>query len=123
MKALQGDQSCVDEMVQEFQRRRDVMVEKINAIPGLSCCKPQGAFYIMMNITEILGRRYNGRIIESSLDFAELLLAEKQVALVPGVAFEAEGYCRLSYAVGMDSIVTGLERIAEFIAGLDTDPT
>ena len=123
MKALQGDQSCVDEMVQEFQRRRDVMVEKINAIPGLSCCKPQGAFYIMMNITEILGRRYNGRIIESSLDFAELLLAEKQVALVPGVAFEAEGYCRLSYAVGMDSIVTGLERIAEFIAGLDTDLT
>lgn len=123
MKALQGDQSCVDEMVQEFQRRRDVMVEKINAIPGLSCCKPQGAFYIMMNIIEILGRRYNGRIIESSLDFAELLLAEKQVALVPGVAFEAEGYCRLSYAVGMDSIETGLERIAEFIAGLDTDPT
>lgn len=121
MKALQGDQSCVDEMVQEFQRRRDVMVEKINAIPGLSCCKPQGAFYIMMNITEILGRRYNGRIIESSLDFAELLLAEKQVALVPGVAFEAEGYCRLSYAVGMDSILTGLERIAEFVAGLDAE--
>lgn len=121
MKALQGDQSCVEEMVQEFQRRRDVMVEKINAIPGLSCCKPQGAFYIMMNITGILGRRYNGRMMESSLDFAELLLAEKQVALVPGVAFEAEGYCRLSYAVSMDSILTGLERIAEFIEELDAE--
>lgn len=118
MKALQGDQSCVTEMVQEFQKRRDVMVERINAIPHVSCRKPAGAFYIMMNIKEVLGKSYDGRIIESSLDFAELLLAEKQVAVVPGVAFEAEGYCRLSYAVSMEQIERGLDRIAEFIAML-----
>ncbi|MGN0761960.1 MAG: pyridoxal phosphate-dependent aminotransferase [Aristaeellaceae bacterium] len=119
MKALQGDQSCVDEMVAEFQKRRDVMVERINSIPGLSCRKPAGAFYIMMNIKEILGRSYNGRKLESSLDFAELLLAEKQVALVPGVAFEAEGYCRLSYAVSLENINKGLDRIEEFVRSLD----
>ena len=119
MKALQGDQSCVDEMVAEFQKRRDVMVERINSIPGLSCRKPAGAFYIMMNIKELMGRSYNGRKLESSLDFAELLLAEKQVALVPGVAFEAEGYCRLSYAVSMENINKGLDRIEEFVRSLD----
>ena len=96
----------------------DAMVEKINAIPGLSCRKPQGAFYIMMNIKQMLGKHYDGRMIESSLDFAELLLAEKQVALVPGVAFEAEGYCRLSYAVSMENILEGLSRIGEFVAEL-----
>ncbi len=118
MKALQGDQSCVDAMVAEFEKRRDVMVEKINAIPGISCRKPQGAFYLMMNIKELLGKHYEGRMIESSLDFAELLLAEKQVALVPGVAFEAEGYCRLSYAVSMENILDGVNRIAAFAAEL-----
>ena len=119
MAALEGDQSCVDEMVTEFQKRRDVMVERINAIPGLSCRKPQGAFYIMMNIKNVLGRSYHGRVLESSLDFAELLLAEQQVAVVPGVAFEAEGYCRLSYATSMEQINKGLDRIAAFVASLD----
>ena len=118
MKALQGDQSCVDEMVKEFEKRRDLMVERINAIPGISCRKPQGAFYIMMNIKQLLGRTYNGRVLESSMDFAELLLAEKQVAVVPGVAFEAEGYCRLSYAVSADQINRGLDRIDEFVRTL-----
>ena len=118
MKALQGDQSCVDEMVKEFEKRRDLMVERINAIPGISCRKPQGAFYIMMNIKQLLGRTYNGRVLESSMDFAELLLAEKQVAVVPGVAFEAEGYCRLSYAVSADQINRGLDRIEEFVRTL-----
>ena len=118
MKALQGDQSCVYAMVAQFAKRRDAMVEKINAIPGLSCRKPQGAFYIMMNIKQMLGKHYDGRMIERSLDFAELLLAEKQVALVPGVAFEAEGYCRLSYAVSMENILEGLSRIGEFVAEL-----
>ena len=118
MKVLQGDQSCVDAMVAQFEKRRDAMVENINAIPVLSCRKPQGAFYIMMNIKQMLGKHYDGRMIESSLDFAELLLAEKQVALVPGVAFEAEGYCRLSYAVSMENILEGLSRIGEFAAEL-----
>ena len=73
----------------------------------------------MMNIKEMIGRHYNGRVIEDSMDFAELLLAEKQVAVVPGIAFEAEGYCRLSYAVSMDNILEGLDRIAAFVNELD----
>lgn len=115
MKALQTEESCIDDMVQEFQNRRDVMHERINQIPGVSCLKPQGAFYIMMNIKRLLGRSYDGRIIESSMDFAELLLAEKQVAVVPGAAFEAEGFCRLSYATSLEQINRGLDRIEEFV--------
>ena len=119
MKALQGDQQCVADMVAEFQKRRDLMVERINSISGLSCRKPQGAFYIMLNIKELLGRRYQGRRIEDSLDFAELLLADKQVAVVPGIAFEAEGFCRLSYAASTENINKGLDRIEQFVKGLD----
>ena len=116
--ALLGDQTCVKEMVAEFEKRRNAMVERINAIPNISCRKPAGAFYIMMNIKKLLGRHYNGRILESSLDFAELLLAEKQVAVVPGVAFEAEGFCRLSYAASMETCMRGLDRIEEFVRSL-----
>ncbi len=115
MKALQGDQSCVTEMVAEFERRRNAMVEKINEIPGISCRKPAGAFYIMMNIKQLLGKHFGTRVLESSMDFAELLLAEKQVAVVPGIAFEAEGFCRLSYAVSMESCMEGVKRIGEFV--------
>ncbi len=115
MKALQGDQSCVTEMVAEFERRRNAMVEKINEIPGVSCRKPAGAFYIMMNIKPLLGKHFGGRVLESSMDFAELLLAEKQVAVVPGIAFEAEGFCRLSYAISMESCMEGVKRIGEFV--------
>ena len=91
------------------------MVERINQIAGISCLKPEGAFYVMMNIKDVLGRRYNGRILEDSMDFAELLLAEKHVAVVPGAAFEAEGFCRLSYAISVDRINEGLNRIESFI--------
>ena len=118
LKALQGDQSCVTEMVAEFQKRRDAMVEHINSIPHVSCRKPAGAFYIMLNIKELLGRRYNGRLVETSQDFAELLLAEKEVAVVPGIAFEAEGYCRLSYALSLENCIKGVDRIGEFVESL-----
>ncbi len=116
--ALDGDQTCVTDMVRQFQKRRDLIVERINAISGLSCLKPEGAFYVMLNIKDIIGRKYNGRSIEDSMDFAELLLAEKQVAVVPGVAFEAEGFCRMSYAISEDRINEGLDRIAAFISEL-----
>ena len=115
LKALEAGDECIQPMVAEFEKRRDAMVERINQIPGLSCLKPQGAFYIMLNIKQLLGRSYNGRMIESSLDFAELLLAEKEVAVVPGVAFEAEGFCRLSYAIALEQCLKGLDRIEEFV--------
>ena len=115
LKALESGDECIRPMVAEFEKRRDAMVERINQIPGLSCLKPQGAFYIMLNIKQLLGRSYNGRTIESSMDFAELLLAEKEVAVVPGVAFEAEGFCRLSYAIALEQCLKGLDRIEEFV--------
>ena len=116
--ALNMDQTCVCEMVQEFERRRDAICWRINAIPGLSCNKPQGAFYVMMNIKAILGKRYKEQRIDDSMTFAEVLLREQKVAVVPGVAFEAEGYCRLSYATSMDNIQRGLDRIGAFVAAL-----
>lgn len=118
MKALQSGDDCIRPMVAEFERRRNAMVERINQIPGLSCRKPRGAFYIMLNIEQVMGKSYDGRVIDSSRTFAELLLAEKHVAVVPGVAFEAEGFCRLSYAVSMEHCMEGLRRIGEFVTGL-----
>ena len=116
--ALNSDQDCVCRMVEEFERRRDAICGRINAIPGLSCRRPEGAFYVMMNIQHILGRRYERRPITDSMSFADTLLKAKKVAVVPGVAFEAEGYCRLSYATSMDNIRRGLDRIAEFVSEL-----
>lgn len=122
MKALQAGDECIKPMVAEFEARRNAMVEKINQIPGLSCRKPQGAFYIMLNIKKVLGKSYNGRVIETSKTFAELLLAEKHVAVVPGIAFEAEGFCRLSYAVSMENCMEGLNRIEAFVNELTDTP-
>ena len=116
--AFDGDQSCVEDMRKQFELRRDVMVDGINRIEGVSCLKPEGAFYVMMNIRSLLGRSYNGRVLENSMDFAELLLAEKHVAVVPGIAFEAEGFCRLSYAISTEKIEEGLSRIESFISEL-----
>ena len=117
--ALDGVQTCVDEMREHFQVRRDLMVDRINSIEGISCLKPEGAFYVMMNIRNLMGRKFNGRKLEDSMDFAELLLAEKHVAVVPGIAFEAEGFCRLSYATSEDRITEGLNRIEAFIKELE----
>lgn len=104
LEALTGPQEQVQQVVQEYQRRRDVIVEGLNAIPGIVCQTPQGAFYVFPNITG-LGR--------SSDEMAALLLKEAGVALLPGNAFglQGEGYLRLSYANSMDNILHGLERI------------
>ncbi len=117
--ALTADQKCVKEMAAEFERRRNYMVEHIGWIPGLSCKKPAGAFYVMMNMKALIGHKYKGRVINGSMDFAELLLTEEKVAVVPGVAFEAEGYLRLSYAVSLDDIKKGLDRIEHFVSLLE----
>ena len=116
--ALTMDQTPVEEMRQAFEQRRNKLVELVNAIPGLSCRTPHGAFYIMMNIRGIQGKSIKGKTIDGSLSFAELLLEHAHVAVVPGVAFMAEGYCRLSYATSMENIIEGLRRIADFVKEL-----
>ncbi len=118
LAALTMDQSCVEEMVKAFKIRRDYITKRINQIEGLSCIKPDGAFYIMVNIQKLLGSSYKGNQIKDSTTFANLLLEQAQVAVVPGIAFEAEGYCRLSYAISLEKITLGLDRIEAFVKEL-----
>lgn len=116
--ALTGDQACVEAMRQAFEERRDTIVELINQIPGVSCLKPSGAFYVMMNIKNLLGKRFEGNVINDCAAFADALLTSQQVVVVPGTAFMAPGYCRLSYAISMDNIREGTRRIAAFVKEL-----
>ena len=116
--ALNGPTGALDAMVEEFDRRRRYMVERINSIPGLSCLLPHGAFYVMLNITGALGKTYKGKEIHSSLSFCSALLEGEKVAIVPGIAFEADDFCRLSYATSMANIQEGLNRLAEFMGQL-----
>ena len=117
VEAIRGNQDSVEEMKKHFVERRNYMVETINSIKGLSCNKPQGAFYVMVNFTKLLGETINGKVINSSLDFANLLLDDGKVAVVPGVAFGDDKYVRLSYATSMENIENGLNRIKEIVEG------
>ena len=116
--ALTMPQSCVQTMRKAFEERRDVLVKGINAIPGISCLKPDGAFYVMMNVSGLIGKTCEGKRMENDADFAEALLSVAKVVVVPGNAFMADGFCRLSYAVSMDNIQEGLRRIAAFVQSL-----
>ena len=115
--ALKGSQEPIDEMISAFKGRRDFMVEKINSIENLSCLKPQGAFYVMVNISKLLGKKLNGYNINTSIDFADYLLEYAKVAVVPGVGFGNDNYMRLSYATSLENIKEGLDRIEKAIQG------
>ena len=103
--AYDSPQDCVQEMVQAFAQRRQVILDLLNAIPGISCPKPYGAFYVLADISK-LGMK--------SLDFCNALLEEQQVAAVPGLAFGTEGCIRLSYATSVENIERGIDRLAVF---------
>ncbi len=115
LAALEGPQDLVSEMVTEFIKRRDYMVERINSIKGLSCIKPNGAFYVMMNISKLIGTQIGGVTIKGSDDFANLLLEKANVALVPGSGFGTDIHVRLSYATSLKNITEGLNRIENFL--------
>jgi aspartate aminotransferase len=102
-----------EKMVIEFDRRRRVIIERLNAIPGVSCRLPGGAFYAFPNIGGILGRQGPTGAIQSPHDMAQYLLKEARVAVVPGEAFGSRTHIRLSYATGMETIQRGIQRIAE----------
>ena len=113
--AISGPQDMVATMVEAFVSRRDYMVKRINSIPGLSCVKPNGAFYVMMNVSQLLGKELAGRKIQSSDDFADILLEKANVALVPGSGFGIDTHVRLSYATSQETITKGLDRIEQFL--------
>jgi aspartate aminotransferase len=104
--ALESSQDCVEEMRQAFAKRRQVMFARLNAIPGLSTAKPDGAFYLFPDISKT-GLK--------SLEFCDAFLAEHQVALIPGVAFGADKNVRLSYATDMTTIEKGMDRLEKFV--------
>ena len=116
--ALSGGDDIIAAMVAEFDRRRKHIVSRINAIPGLSCRMPKGAFYVMMNISELIGAAQGDKVIRSSTDFAELLLENAKVAVVPGLGFGSDMHVRLSYATSMENIDRGLDRISQFVGSL-----
>lgn len=115
--ALNGPQDCVEEMRAAFEERRDYIVERVNAMDGVSCLMPEGAFYIMMNIEKQLGRTIRGEAIRSSDDFSAALLRHGLVATVPGTGFGAPNFVRWSYAASMDNIKKGMDRLEEFLKG------
>jgi aspartate aminotransferase len=118
VEALNGPQDAVAAMVVEFEKRRTYIVERLNAIPGVTCFKSTGAFYVFPNFSVVYGKSFNGKKISNSTEFAAYLLEEAKVAIVPGVAFGADRYARLSYAVSMENIKKGLDRIEAAIKNL-----
>ncbi len=111
VKALSLDKKIITDMVDVFADRRNYMYDRIGKINKVSCKKPKGAFYIMLNIKELFGLELKGRKINNSMDFANYLLDEALVAVVPGIGFGADEFVRLSYATDMDTIKEGLDRI------------
>ncbi|HBV96534.1 MAG: aspartate aminotransferase [Peptococcaceae bacterium BICA1-7] len=116
VEALEGTREPLRNMVNEFNRRRDFMLERVNAVPGLSCAKPGGAFYLFPDMSSYIGKLYNGKRIEGASDLAALLLEEARVALVPGVAFGDDHCFRLSYATSMEKITEGMNRIERLLS-------
>lgn len=119
VEALLEGSASTERMRKEFQRRRDVMVESLNAIEGFSCRKPEGAFYAFPRVSPLYSRAFGDRIIKNSVDLCSYLLDEAHAALVPGAAFGCDEYVRLSFATDLESIKTGLERIKQAVEKLN----
>lgn len=116
VEALSGSQDSVEMMRAEFEKRRNHLVERMNKVPGVSCLKPQGAFYVMMDISGFVGKEMYGHVIEGDADFAQLFLEKGGVATVPTSAFAAPNYLRWSYATSMENIDKGIDRLEKFLA-------
>lgn len=112
-EALNGNKDCLEMMRKEFEKRRNYIVERLNKIDGIKCLKPEGAFYVFPNISKLLGKEYNGKLISTDMELADYLLDQAKIAVVPGSAFGAKGYIRFSYATSMENIIKGIDRLEE----------
>ena len=115
IEALSGPQDSVEAMRKVFEERRDYMADRINSLPGVRCLKPHGAFYIMMNIEDLVGRKLGGQVIQNGNDFAMAFLSAENVALVPCAGFGAPQYLRWTYAASMENIKEGMDRLEKFL--------
>ncbi|MBN2264395.1 MAG: aminotransferase class I/II-fold pyridoxal phosphate-dependent enzyme, partial [Candidatus Aminicenantes bacterium] len=120
LEAYEGPQYEVQKMVSEFQRRRNYCLMRLAAVQGLSCFKPQGAFYLFPNVKSFYDKEAGGAKIRNSYGLAYYLLKEARVAVVPGDAFGADDCIRLSYATSMTNLENGLERVVEALGKLKT---
>jgi aspartate aminotransferase len=119
VEALNGDQAIVGKMVKEFEKRRNVIVERLNAIPGITCMTPQGAFYVFPEIAGLLGRKHGGKVLSNSSEVAAWLLDTANVAVIPGGEFGHDDHIRLSYATSMANIEKGMDRIRDAVMKLE----
>ena len=116
VEAINGPQQSCEEMRKAFEERRDYIVQRMNSIPGVSCIKPNGAFYVMMNIEKLIGRTLGGKLITNDDDFAVAFLESAYVATVPCSGFAMKNFIRWSYAASMDNIKEALDRLEKFLA-------
>lgn len=118
VEALKGPQDFIQTMLVEFDKRRKYMVERLNAMKGVTCKTPVGAFYAFPNVSNCYGKKFNGAPVNDSLELSTYLLEQGKVALVPGSAFGDDKYIRLSYATSMENVKKGLDRIEEALGNL-----
>jgi aspartate aminotransferase len=116
LAAVAGDLDAVAEMRTAYARRGATMHKLLGEIPGVRCMEPQGAFYLFPSFVDVLGREIGGQRPDTTMALAELILDEAKVAVVPGEAFGAPGYARLSYALGDDDLVEGVNRIGDLLS-------
>ncbi|RME27057.1 MAG: pyridoxal phosphate-dependent aminotransferase [Deltaproteobacteria bacterium] len=117
--ALEHGDDAVSRMVSAFERRRDMVCEMLSRIDGLRFARPEGAFYLLVNVRDLLGRRFGGEPVGDDVRLAELLLESRQVAVVPGSGFGAAGTIRLSFAASEDDLRQAVERVADFVGELE----
>lgn len=118
IEALTGSQDEAERRVKEFQGRRDFLLKRLEEMTGVSCYKPVGTFYTFPDFSGVFGKTYNGNAIDGSLALTQFLLDAAKVALVPGIAFGADDNARMSFAVSMEDLSEGLDRIAAALGSL-----
>lgn len=119
LAAVSGPQDFIGDMVEVYQKRRDLVVDALSAVPGLSCSRPEGAFYVFVSVQRLLGKcTAGGHVLESDEDFVKAMLEDVGVAAVHGTAFLLPGYFRVSYATSTELLEEACRRIARFCEGL-----
>ncbi len=118
IEALKNSKGSSDKMLKEFNKRREYMINRLDNIKDINYILPNGAFYIMIDVSKFYSKSINNNLIKDSLSFSKFLLEENKVAVVPGVGFGIDNYVRLSYATSMENIEKGLNRIEEFLKKL-----